>query len=106
LSKAVPPFGQIRLFQSFSFWNSFLEFSRKTGPLDGFSGSLVQNQPCFETSSGIIQILDRRFKAKPGGKNPVFRFINMIMNLAPGGAAAPEARRRPAINFLWQNPQI
>jgi hypothetical protein len=25
-----------RLFQNFSFWNSFLEFDRKTGPLAGF----------------------------------------------------------------------
>jgi hypothetical protein len=26
----------VRLFQNFSFWNSFLEFDRKTGLLAGF----------------------------------------------------------------------
>jgi hypothetical protein len=31
---------QSRLFQNFSFWNSFLRFDGKTGFLTGFSGSL------------------------------------------------------------------
>jgi hypothetical protein len=30
----------LKLFQNFSFWNSFLRFNRKTGPLAGFSKSL------------------------------------------------------------------
>jgi hypothetical protein len=33
----------LRLFQNFSFWNSFLRFNRKTGLLTGFSKSLFQN---------------------------------------------------------------
>jgi hypothetical protein len=33
-------FFELRLFQNFSFWNSFLRFSRKTGLLAGFSKSL------------------------------------------------------------------
>jgi hypothetical protein len=58
-------YNYLRLFQNFSFWNSFLEFDRKTGLLAGFpracsetnrvleqahlSVGLFQNQPGFET---------------------------------------------------------
>jgi hypothetical protein len=40
----------MRLFQNFSFWNSFLDLKGKTGHLAGFSQELVQNQPGFGTS--------------------------------------------------------
>jgi hypothetical protein len=33
---------EMRLFQNFSFWNSFLRFRGKTGLLTGFSKSLAK----------------------------------------------------------------
>jgi hypothetical protein len=38
----------MKLFQNFSFWNSFLRFNRKTGLLTGFSKSLSKTNRVLE----------------------------------------------------------
>jgi D-alanyl-D-alanine carboxypeptidase (penicillin-binding protein 5/6) len=46
----------LRLFQNFSFWNSFLRFNRKTGPLAGFLKSL-SIEPEVRTNRVLEQAL-------------------------------------------------
>jgi hypothetical protein len=50
VSKKIP---QLRLFQNFSFWNSFLRFNRKTGLLTGFSKSLFKTNRVLEQAQLI-----------------------------------------------------
>jgi hypothetical protein len=45
----------MRLFQNFSFWNSFLEFNGKTGFLFGFSKSLFQNRARLAHSQLVLE---------------------------------------------------
>jgi hypothetical protein len=46
---------KVRLFQNFSFWNSFLRFSGKTGLLTGFSKSLFQNRARLAHSQLVLE---------------------------------------------------
>jgi hypothetical protein len=48
-------FFQMRLFQNFSFWNSFLGFTGKTGVLTGFSKSLFQNRARLAHSQLVLE---------------------------------------------------
>jgi hypothetical protein len=45
------------LFQNFSFWNSFLGFNRKTGPLAGFSKSLSKTNRVLEQAQLSISLI-------------------------------------------------
>jgi hypothetical protein len=45
----------LRLFQNFSFWNSFSGFDGKTGFLAGFSRSLFQNRARLAHSQLILE---------------------------------------------------
>jgi hypothetical protein len=49
----------MRLFQNFSFWNSYLEFRGKTGLLTGFSKSLFKTNRVLEQA----QITNEKTKA-------------------------------------------
>jgi hypothetical protein len=46
-----------KLFQNFSFWNSFLRFNRKTGPLAGFSKSLSKTNRVLEQAQNYEDFL-------------------------------------------------
>jgi hypothetical protein len=43
---------QWKLFQNFSFWNSFLDLTGKTGPLTGFSKSLSKTNRVLDKLNG------------------------------------------------------
>jgi hypothetical protein len=54
----------MRLFQNFSFWNSFLEFSGKTGLLTGFSESLSKTNRVLEQAHIINKCFWRQQNEK------------------------------------------
>ncbi|MDR1025505.1 MAG: hypothetical protein LBL56_07235, partial [Treponema sp.] len=59
-------------FQNFSFWNSFLEFSGKTGLLTGFSKSLFKTNRVLEQAQVSINLHLHRMKYKGTHKNSGF----------------------------------
>jgi hypothetical protein len=63
-------YGQMRLFQNFSFWNSFLRFSRKTELLAGFSKSLSKTNRVLEQAQITLKkaFLSPGNLMFPGGK--------------------------------------